>query len=272
MCLIKGLLPEAIKRPVRNYLDRRRLKEQPRLDFRTADLRVFSESAISAAMNDPVISAAFAKDSAAIAGATGKAGEISGGVNPGDRRALYHIVAYFRPMSVLEIGTHVGASTLAMAMAMRRFGGTLTTADIQDVNRPAGPWASEGLLASPLEIAASLGLGVKFITSPATRALKTSNRYDMIFLDGDHSASAVYCEIHAALGSLNPSGFIMLHDFYPGRMAITPDGAVIDGPALAAERIKSETDMLDFFPLGRLPWQTKGGGDVTSLAIVARRG
>jgi predicted O-methyltransferase YrrM len=101
--------------------------------------------------------------------------------------------------------------------------------------------------------------------------LQTSERYDLIFLDGDHSTLAVYREISAALSILNPHGLIVLHDFYPVGKPLTPDGGAIKGPSTAADRIMSETRDLVFFPLGILPWQTKGGGNATSLALVTRR-
>jgi len=40
------------------------------------------------------------------------------GVNPGDRRALFHLVQGLRPSSVLEVGTHIGASTVHLAAAL----------------------------------------------------------------------------------------------------------------------------------------------------------
>ena len=42
----------------------------------------------------------------------------TGGVNPGDRRALFYLVRAFRPARMLEIGTHVGASTLHIVAAL----------------------------------------------------------------------------------------------------------------------------------------------------------
>lgn len=36
----------------------------------------------------------------------------TGGVNPGDRRALYYLVSHFQPGRMLEVGTHIGASTM----------------------------------------------------------------------------------------------------------------------------------------------------------------
>ena len=43
----------------------------------------------------------------------------TGGVNPGDRRALYYLVRALGLKRVLEIGTHVGASTIHIAAAMK---------------------------------------------------------------------------------------------------------------------------------------------------------
>jgi predicted O-methyltransferase YrrM len=72
------------------------------------------------------------------------------GVDPGDRRALYHIVGRFECGCILEIGTNVGGSTMAIAAAMsRQLGGLLTTLDILDVNAPDGQWAKAGLKRSP---------------------------------------------------------------------------------------------------------------------------
>src|SRR5689334_6139649 len=42
----------------------------------------------------------------------------TGGVNPGDRRALFYVVKALRPASILEIGSHVGASTVYVGAAM----------------------------------------------------------------------------------------------------------------------------------------------------------
>jgi predicted O-methyltransferase YrrM len=111
-----------------------------------------------------------------------------------------------------------------------------------------------------------------FVTKTAAEMLQTSERYDLIFLDGDHSTLAVYREISAALNILSAPGLILLHDFYPDGKPLTPDGGVIRGPSTAADRINREAKGLVFRPLGKLPWQTKGGGNATSLAQVARRG
>jgi predicted O-methyltransferase YrrM len=271
----KKLLPTVLKQPVRDYIDDRALREQPKLPFDGTNLRPSSRIDLAAAMNDATIGVAFTEDHTKIAKAYG-AGEIFGGVNPGDRRALYHLIAHFQPKQLLEIGTHVGASTVYIASALRRFvdGGQLTTADIADVNGPKAAWKSLGLPAPPARYISDLGLAgiTTFVTKPAAEMLQTAERYDLIFLDGDHSPRAVYREVSAALNVLSPPGLILLHDFYPSGKPLTPDGGVIRGPSTAADRINGEAEGLVFIPLGNLPWQTKGGGNATSLALVAKRG
>ena len=44
----------------------------------------------------------------------------TGEVNRGDRRAIFYLISYFEPQTVLEIGTHIGASTLHIAAALRK--------------------------------------------------------------------------------------------------------------------------------------------------------
>src|SRR5690606_34295476 len=70
--------------------------------------------------------------------------ELADGINQGDRRALYYLIRNIAPTSVLEVGTHIGASTVHIATALRRTAGTsarLVTVDIANVNDPVTkPW------------------------------------------------------------------------------------------------------------------------------------
>jgi hypothetical protein len=81
---------------------------------------------------------------------------------------------------------------------------------------------------------------------------------------------AVYQEVSAALSLLKTDGVILLHDYYPGANPLYPDNATIGGPFHALERIRKENPAIDVLPLGDLPWPTKLGKNVTSLALVAR--
>jgi predicted O-methyltransferase YrrM len=206
--------------------------------------------------------------------------EDAGGVNPGDRRAIYYLISAIRPASVLEIGTHIGASTvhiaaaLASVQATRRPTPTLTTVDIADVNsRTEGPWATRGASCSPIEMIEKLQYGhfVKFVTSPSLRFAATCQQtFDFIFLDGDHAARTVYQEIPAALRLLNEDGIVLLHDYFPRRRPLWKDGTVIPGPLLATERLREEGAQFIVAPLGALPWPTKLHSNVTSLALLLK--
>jgi predicted O-methyltransferase YrrM len=201
------------------------------------------------------------------------------GVNPGDRRALYYVVKCLRPRTVLEIGTHVGASSTHIALALKRLDDgdgqqsrRLVTVDLEDVNDPVTrPWAQHGAINSPAEAVRSLGLDayVHFVHSSATGFMQSDqDRYDLIFLDGDHSAAAVYRELCAALTLLNDGGRILLHDFFPREKPLWSNGVVIPGPWRAVERLRREGAAIDVWPLGALPWPTKLRSHVTSLASV----
>jgi predicted O-methyltransferase YrrM len=114
---------------------------------------------------------------------------------------------------------------------------------------------------------------ISFVTSDSLVYLASSSeRYDLIFLDGDHAPSAVYSEIPAALSMLRSGGVILLHDYFPALEPLWPDGKVIQGPWLAVERLRSEGAKIKAIPLGELPWPTKLGSRKTSLALLVREG
>ena len=166
------------------------------------------------------------------------------GVNPGDCRALYYLVRALQPNQTLEIGTHIGASTVHIAAALRTAQsppGSLVTVDIRPVNDPVTrPWAQAGSALSPQEMMARLGMAdaARFVTQSSLRFLaETDRQFDLIFLDGEHAASTVYRELSAALHSLAPNGIVLLHDYFPGGRPLWPDQVVIPGPWLATSRL-----------------------------------
>lgn len=202
------------------------------------------------------------------------------GVNPGDRRALYHLVRALKPKRILEIGTNVGASTLNIAAAVKRTMTTdatgthkLVTVDIRDVNdAPNAYWKLCNLPRPPRDNIAALGMApcVTFVTTASLAYLDAcSEQFDLIFLDGDHGASTVYQEIPKALRVLSQGGTILLHDFFPQNRPLWSNNAVIVGPQLGCERLQREGANFKVLPLGALPWPTKLGSNVTSLALIS---
>ncbi|MEE2639626.1 MAG: class I SAM-dependent methyltransferase [Planctomycetota bacterium] len=210
--------------------------------------------------------------------------DMTGGVNPGDRRAIFFLTRGLGARSVLEIGTHIGASTCHFAAAIEQnmtqnanpSSGSprLVSVDVADVNCPTSrPWLAHGSKHSPAEMIAALGCEkfVEFQTCRSLEFMQSENRsYDLIFLDGDHSAKTTYREIPAAMNLLSPGGVILLHDFFPQLKPLWSNGSVIPGPQLAVQRLIGETPQVQVLPLGNLPWPTKLGSHRTSLALLLK--
>jgi predicted O-methyltransferase YrrM len=203
----------------------------------------------------------------------------TGGVNPGDQRAIFYLISALKPKSVLEIGTHIGGSTVIIASAFSNFktekNSKLVSVDIRDVNSAKKkPWLKYGTKHSPKEMIDLLGYSsnVQFVKNTSLDyAKKSKQKFDFIFLDGDHTAKTVYEEIPIALRLLNPNGVILLHDFFTNCEPLWSNGSVIPGPFMAVERIIKEERNVQVKALGELPWPTKLGSNVTSLALFLRQ-
>jgi predicted O-methyltransferase YrrM len=255
--------------------DRCRFRAVPGCSFRFDNLRHGEGLDTAAIFNDPAILTVWQNVYQNIAAQQPDTYRTDG-INPGDRQALFFLLWALRPQSVLEVGTHIGASTIYIASALKTYApqGVVDTVDILDVNAQDGPWARLGLPLSPREFAAQLGCleHISFHAMPALAFMKdTDRKYDFIFLDGDHSSAAVYNEVSAALKILNPGGVILLHDYYPQARPLFPNGRVIYGPFRAMDRISREHPEATVCPLGQLPWATKQGVTATSLALVLKK-
>jgi predicted O-methyltransferase YrrM len=208
--------------------------------------------------------------------------EESGGVNPGDRRALYCLIRHLAPKSILEVGTHIGVSTLYIALALKKLRSinpaipyNLVSVDIRDVNDSVStPWRQYGSKLSPLEMLKKTGCDdlVTFVVMNSLEFFpKSYQQYDLIFLDGSHSSATVYEEVPAALTVLAPDGYILLHDYFPNLRPLWSNGAVVPGPYLATQRLEREGAPIKVLPLGGLPWLTKLRSNLTSLALLGKK-
>ena len=207
--------------------------------------------------------------------------DFTGGVNPGDRTAIFYLIRYFKPKSVLEIGTHIGASTVNIASALHKnqledkTKSTLKSLDIRDVNSTSEkPWLQYGTKKSPVEMIRSLKYEtfVEFVTDTSFNYFEINDeKFDFIFLDGDHSGTTVYREIPLALKKLNKGGVILLHDYFPNGKPIWSNKSIIAGPYLATERHIAGGADISILPLGELPWATKLNSNITSLALLLKR-
>ena len=281
------MISEPVRRllrpPLRPLLAQRenlRLRRVPPIACALAGLGQADESAIAAMFSSPRSDREW-RDAAPRLHALGITDQ-SGGVNPGDRRAIYLLVRHLDIATVLEIGTHIGASTSHIAEALRVRSAEsgrpgefdLTTVDKVDVNDDhRKPWAGFGATHSPAELMRLLACeaSVHFVARRSLEFMSDcTKRYGLIFLDGDHSAHTVYQEIPAALRLLDEGGLILLHDYFPHLKPLWAGLPIARGPWLAAERLRREGAAIRVIPLGALPWPTKRGSTLTSLALLAK--
>lgn len=197
------------------------------------------------------------------------ASDVARATNPGDCRALAALASHLGAARMLEIGTHVGASTAALASV-----GSVVTVDVIDVNASDGPWSAIGAGESPADMLRRIGLAhrVQFVRAPSLEYFASAPEpFDLIFLDGDHAAATVYRELAAASRAIRPGGVIVLHDYFPEGKSVVQGEPAIPGPFRAVARACSEVPSLDVRPIGTLPWPTKLGSHATTLAMVGRR-
>lgn len=280
--LISKLIPGFLLRPILIARDRRELSRIPVASCDWESLRPADQVSLEDSLNSPATHEAW--ESVRTTLDSFEIPDMTGGVNPGDRRALFHLAISLKVKRVLEIGSHIGASTCHLAAAIQqnvagRAGPDddchkLLSVDILDVNDPEKrPWLQHGARWSPSELVKKLGCEefVVFETAASIDFLKScEEKFDLIFLDGDHSAQTTYHEIAAALKLLNRDGVILLHDYFPDMRPLWSNGAVISGPYLAAQRLLEETNAFRVVPLGELPWPTKLESNLTSLALVLK--
>jgi predicted O-methyltransferase YrrM len=202
----------------------------------------------------------------------------TGGVNTGDQRAIAYLIWHFKPIKILEIGTHIGCSTVHLSVAQRELKlvnevSGIVTVDIRDVNSAEKPWVAYKAPMSPLDLVTKVNYSdkVTFRCQPSVEYLaQCQDKYDLIFLDGGHSAELVYRELPLACRLLNENGIILLHDYFPNNKPIWDNNSIIPGPYLATERLINEGCNIEIKPLGALPWPTKQNSHFTSLALCTR--
>lgn len=275
--LVASMTPSIVKKRIRLRKELKQLESTQRAECKTDNLRYKSDISLSDIFSSHEIEGMWHVSEKEIKQFSIPDG--TGGVNPGDRRAIYYLISAIKPLSVLEIGTHIGASTVHIASALRYTSekdSNLTTVDVVDVNSQIEkPWLKHGTTHSPIEMIDKMGYGsfVNFITDSFLHyAVNCPHAFDFIFLDGDHSAATVYQEIPVALNLLNQNGVILLHDYFPDMKPLWSNGSVIPGPFLATEKLRREGMNVTVLPLGKLPWPTKLGSNVTSLALLLRDG
>lgn len=119
-------------------------------------------------------------------------------------RILYALIRAAKPTSVIELGTHAGASTVHIASALDANGsGKLTSVD----NRSHPDPVKIGEL-----VPDELRKLVTFKDADGIEYLKTRRRVDFIFEDMLHSSEQVEAIANLAKEKLSVGGFLVVHD------------------------------------------------------------
>ena len=140
---------------------------------------------------------------------------------------ILDLLEQHRPRVVVELGTWMGASAIAMARSVRRWGGTVTCVDTwageldDDGGSPADrPPIMIGTCARAM-IDAGVGASVRLIpASTAAVALTWRGPIDFLWVDADHSHAGVLADLRAWVPHVRPGGVIAGDDYehprYPG--------------------------------------------------------
>lgn len=272
---LRQVIPLSILNTARDKRSRQKLATVMPLPFSEFPLPEINEKSCQLLLTNEEAATHWDEDNKTLCALLGN-GDKRGRINPGDRRAIYTLVMACKPQKILEIGTHIGASTIHLAKALSHSNpdGQITTVDILDVNAENGPWQEIGMTHRPADYLKKLKLSglVNFVVKKSTRYLEEcTEHFDFIFLNGNHNADTVYKEISAALAKLEKDGMIILHDYYPDAASLFPDGSIIYGPYHAIERIRKENSRIDVMNLSPLPWTTKQDSQNTSLTLLTRR-
>lgn len=193
---------------------------------------------------------------------------LQGAVLSLDAQILYSLCKAKAPKSVLEIGTYVGHSTAYLASALGE-GARITTVDIMDVNEdPAAPWKKEGLT-KPAEVMKDLGVEVNFHVSSATEFFRgNKERFDLVFVDGDHSYAAALNDIGYAIEAIADGGLIVLHDYFgPGNDPLETGTTPHAGVGRAIEHLINRYPDIEVLAV-----QSVVGKGKSSLGVLGRKG
>tara|TARA_B100000963_G_C22638201_1_gene678782 strand:+ start:2399 stop:3262 length:864 start_codon:yes stop_codon:yes gene_type:complete len=198
--------------------------------------------------------------------------ENSGGINIGDQKALYFITKIHMPIRILELGTHIGCSTINFLIASQNNKNfeNLTTVDIVDVNdKKISNWKKYHSSFSPKEMSEKINMQDKitFVNDFTDNFLKKNEqKYNLIFIDAGHSFDKAYKDLYLSTNFLEDDGIIIMHDIYQFKH-FSFRKSYLNGPYLALKKISKKFNF-EINLLHSLPWRTKDEGNLTSLGIL----
>ena len=129
---------------------------------------------------------------------------------------LYRFVRHLKPKRILEIGTQLGASAVAMALAQRDNGDPVSV-DCIDPFLPCGDndgKSSLGLWYETVNSAGFLAKGIRLYVALSQDVMPHfSTKFDLVIVDGSHEYPNVWYDFATALKLTHQGGHIWLHDY-----------------------------------------------------------
>lgn len=193
-----------------------------------------------------------------------------------DCRILYTLTRATGAVRGLEIGTHLGYSTLHIAAGLRENArqGRLVTVDRRDVNDEAvAAYKGFGANMSALTRLSLMKLDgyVEFVVSKSGPFLdRADGAYDLVFIDGDHSEVGAYFDMVGSLRLLSEGGVIVLHDYYDPDDADAKFSEGQFGVFWAVKRLQKYVPAITVLPLKDMLPRPPAGSPPTSLAVLTR--
>lgn len=151
--------------------------------------------------------------------------DIPGWFNHGPR--VLALIETERPKVCVELGSWLGASAVAVARSIRRWGGVLYCVDTWtgEVNQPAGtPIGAPIMLSSCARHLVEAGVSPNVRLIPATTVAAADAwagpAIDLLYVDADHAYASVLADLHAWVPHVRSGGVILGDDYaspiYPG--------------------------------------------------------
>jgi predicted O-methyltransferase YrrM len=140
---------------------------------------------------------------------------------------VLELIEQSRPKVVVELGTWLGASAIAMARSVRRWGGTVTCIDTwagelnDDGGSPEGKAPLMLVSCARAMVEAGISANVRLIPALTKHAAWTwTQPIDFLYVDADHSHDGVMADLEAWVPFVKAGGLIVGDDYehprYPG--------------------------------------------------------
>ena len=140
---------------------------------------------------------------------------------------VLELIEQHRPKVVVELGSWLGASAIAMARSVRRWGGTVTCVDTwagELDDDGVSPYGRNPLMLQSFGravVEAGVSANIRIIPAMTVCAAGYwSERIDFLYVDAGHSHEAVRADLQAWTPFVRPGGLIAGDDYehprYPG--------------------------------------------------------